>query len=471
LPIDLPFVLEAKVDWRVLSFTLLLALVTGLVFGLAPALEAARADLQTALKNAPVARGVRRSRLREVFVVGQIALSLALLIGAGLVARALQYAQTIYPGQQPETVLTAALDPRNQGYNVARGREFYQQLTESVAALPGVEAVSLVRELQIGDGYSTTSLAVKDAPQEGNLKVEANTIAPNYFQTLGIRLLAGRDFTPADRAGAPRVVIVNEAFARRFWPGASALGKQVQVGGQGWGGGAIILDDTSQSGQQTRTAREGWAEIIGVVADGKSRSAGQSPPPFVYSPFLQSRSDNLGMTLVLRQRGDTANALAAVRREVQTLDSNLPVSAAMTLTEAVRQVMLPWRVVGLLANVFGLIGLGLAALGIYGLVSYTVNQRTHEIGVRIALGAQRRDIFKLVIGHGLKLALLGVAVGLALAFGLTQALADLLFGVSASDPATYLSLSLLLVLVVLVASFIPARKATRTDPLIALRQE
>jgi predicted permease len=471
LPIDLPFALEAKVDWRVLSFTLLLALVTGLVFGLAPALEAARADLQTALKNAPVARGVRRSRLREVFVVGQIALSLALLIGAGLVARALQYAQTIYPGQQPETVLTAALDPRNQGYNVARGREFYQQLTESVAALPGVEAVSLVRELQIGDGYSTTSLAVKDAPQEGNLKVEANTIAPNYFQTLGIRLLAGRDFTPADRAGAPRVVIVNEAFARRFWPGASALGKQVQVGGQGWGGGAIILDDTSQSGQQTRTAREGWAEIIGVVADGKSRSAGQSPPPFVYSPFLQSRSDNLGMTLVLRQRGDTANALAAVRREVQTLDSNLPVSAAMTLTEAVRQVTLPWRVVGLLANVFGLIGLVLAALGIYGLVSYTVNQRTHEIGVRIALGAQRRDIFKLVIGHGLKLALLGVAVGLALAFGLTQALADLLFGVSASDPATYLSLSLLLVLVVLVASFIPARKATRTDPLIALRQE
>jgi predicted permease len=471
LPIDVPFAVEARVDWRVLSFTLLLALLTGVIFGLAPALEAARADLQTALKDAPLARGVKRSRLRHAFVVGQIALSLVLLIGAGLLARALQYAQTIYPGRQPETVLTASLDPRNQGYSVARAREFYQQLTERVAALPGVEAVSLARELQIGDGYSTTSLAVKDAPQEGNLKVEANTIAPNYFQTLGIRLLSGRDFTAADREGAPRVVIINEAMARRFWPGASALGKQVQVGGTGWGGTAIILDGASKPGKQAQMEREGWAEVIGVVEDGKSRISGQAPPPFVYYPFLQSRSNNLGMTLVLRQRGDTANALAAVRREVQALDPNLPVQAAMTLPEAVRLVTLPWRVAGALANVFGLIGLALAALGIYGLVSYTVNQRTHEIGVRVALGAQRRDIFKLVIGHGLKLALLGVAVGLALAFGLTRALADLLFGVSASDPVTYLGISLLLVLVALAASFIPARRATRTDPLVALRHE
>ena len=471
LPIDLPFALDAKVDWRVLGFTLLLALLTGIIFGLAPATEAARADLQTALKDAPLARGVKRSRLRQAFVVGQIALSLVLLIGAGLFARALQYAQTIYPGRQPETVLTAAMDPRNQGYSVARAREFYQQLTERVAALPGVEAVSLARELQIGDGYSTTSLAVKDAPQEGNLKVEANTIAPHYFQTLGIWLLSGRDFTLADREGAPRVVIINKAMARRFWPGESALGKQVQVGGQGWGGAAIILDDTSQRGKQAQAMGEGWAEVIGVVEDGKHRIAGQAAPPFVYSPFLQSQSYNLGMTLLLRYRGDAANLPAAVRREAQALDPNLPVQAAMTLSEAVRLVTLPWRVAGMLANVFGLIGLALAALGIYGLISYTVNQRTREIGVRVALGAQRRDIFKLVIGHGLRLALLGVVVGLALSFGLTRALADLLFGVSASDPATYLGISLLLVLVALVASFIPARRAIMTEPLAALRHE
>jgi len=449
LPIDAPFALEPKVDWRVLSFTLLLALLTGLIFGLAPAVEAARADLQTALKDAPAARGVNRSRLRQAFVVGQIALSLVLLIGAGLFARALQYAQTIYPGRQPETVLTAAMDPRQQGYSVARAREFYRQLTERVAALPGVEAVSLARELQIGDGYSTTGLAVKDAPHESNLKVEANTIAPHYFQTLGVKLLNGRDFTLADREAAPRVVIINEALARRFWPGASALGKQAQVGG------------------------EGWAEVIGVVEDGKSRISGQAPPPFVYRPFLQSQSDNLGMTLILRQRGDAASAplRAAVRREAQALDPNLPLQAPVTLPEAVRLATLPWRVVGVLANVFGLIGLALTALGIYGLVSYTVNQRMREIGVRVALGAQRRDIFKLVIGHGLRLALLGVAVGLALSFGLTRALSALLFGVSATDPATYLGISSLLVLVALAASFIPARKATRTDPLVALRHE
>jgi predicted permease len=447
LPIALPFAVEAKVDWRVLSFALLLALLTSIIFGLAPALEASRADLHTALKDAPAARGVKRSRLRQAFVVGQIALSLALLICAGLFARALQYAQTIYPGRQPETVLTATMDPREHGYSVARAREFYQQLTERVAALPGVEAVSLARELQIGDGYSTTSLAIKDVPLESNLKVEANTIAPNYFQTMGIALLAGRDFTPADREGAPRVVIINEAMARRFWPGASALGRQVQVGGAE------------------------WAEVIGVVENGKHRVAGETPPPFVYMPFLQSQNGITNMTLVLRQRGDAANGLAAVRREVQALDPNLPVQAAMTLTEAVRLVTLPWEVAGTLANAFGLIGLVLAALGIYGLVSYTVNQRTHEIGVRVALGAQRRDIFKLVLGQGFKLALLGIAVGLALSFGLTRALADLLFGVSASDPATYLSISSLLVLVALLACFVPARRATKVDPMRALRQE
>ncbi|MGH9851015.1 MAG: ADOP family duplicated permease, partial [Blastocatellia bacterium] len=436
IPIAVPFAIEAKVDWRVLIFTLLLALLTGIIFGLAPAMEAARTDLHTTLKDVPSSRGVRRSRLRHAFVVGQIALSLVLLIGAGLFTRALQYGQTVYPGRDPETVLKVELDPRQQGYSVARAREFYQQLTERVATLPGVEAVSLARALQIGPGYGTTSLAVKDAPHEGNLRAEFNIVMPRYFQTLGITLLSGRDFTLADREGAPRVVIINEALQRRFWPGANALGKQVSAG------------------------EGGWAEVVGVVENGKSRLSGQTPRPLVYWPFLQSGSDNLDMNLLLRHHGDTGNLLSAVRREVQTLDPNLPAQSPMTLSEAVRLATLPWRVVGVLANVFGLIGLALAALGVYGLVSYTVNQRTHEIGVRVALGAQRRDIFKLVIGHGLKLALLGVAVGLALSFGLTRALAALLFGVSASDPVTYLGVSSLLALVALAASFIPARAAT-----------
>ena len=447
LPLEAPFALDAKVDWRVLSFTLLLALVNGVVFGLAPALEASRADLQTALKDAPSSRGFRRSRLRHAFVVGQIALSLVLLIGAGLFARALQYAQSVYPGRQPETVLTAGLDPRQNGYSVARAREFYQKVSTRVETLPGVEAVSLAQLLYTAEGGGNTDLSIKDSPHEGVL-TQINTVTPRYFQTLGIMLLTGRDFTASDREAGPRVVIVEEATAHRFWPGESALGKQVRVGG----------------------AAE-WAEVIGVVENSMPRIPGQPAPPFVYLPYLQSRSNNSNLTLLVRHHGDTASVLAAVRREVQALDPNIPLQLPMTLYEAARLAALPWRIAGMLAIVFGLLGLALAALGIYGLVAYTVNQRTHEIGVRVALGAQRSDIFKLVIGHGLKLGLLGVALGLGLSFALTRLLSSLLFGVSASDPAIHLGTALLLVLVALIASFIPARRAMKSDPLTALRHE
>lgn len=447
LPLEAPFALDAKVDWRVLSFTLLLALVTGVVFGLAPALEASRADLQTALKDAPSSRGFRRSRLRHAFVVGQIALSLVLLIGAGLFARALQFAESVYPGRQPETVLTAGLDPQQNGYSAARAREFYQKLATRVEALPGVETVSLAQLLYTAEGGGNTDLSIKDPPHE-RVFTQINTVAPRYFETLGITLLTGRDFTAADRETGPRVAIVEEATALRFWPGDSALGKQVRVGGA-----------------------EEWAEVIGVVENSMPRIPGQPAPPFVYRPYLQSRSNNSNLTLLVRHHGDTASVLAAVRREVQALDPNIPLQLPMTVYEAARLAALPWRVAGMLATIFGLIGLALAALGIYGLVAYTVNQRTHEIGVRVALGAQRSDIFRLVIGHGLKLGLLGVALGLALSFALTRLLSSLLFGVSASDPAIFLSTGLLLVLVALVASFIPARRAMKGDPLTALRHE
>ncbi|MEK6322865.1 MAG: ABC transporter permease [Acidobacteriota bacterium] len=448
LPDSVPFALDVKVDWRVLSFTLVLSMFTGLVFGLAPAMAASKADLIPALKDAPSVLGVKRSRLRNAFVIGQIALSLVLLVGAGLFTRAIQYAQTVYPGNEPDTVLTADIDPREQGYTTAQSRAFYQRLIERLTAFPGVELASLAQELYIGEGYSTTNLVVKDVNDESKVLTEFNTVAPDYFRTMGIALLAGRDFTPADREGAPRVVIVDEATARRFWPGTSPLGKQVRV----------------------RGARE-WAEVVGVVENSKHRISGQSPPPFVYEPYLQYQSDNSRMTVLVRHRGDTTNVVSAIRHEVQTLDPDLPLQSAMTLTEAVRLATLPLRIANLVATAFGLVGLALAALGIYGLVSYAVNQRTHELGVRVALGAQKRDIFKLVVGHGLKLALLGVIVGLALSLGLTRMLAALLFGVSTTDPVTYLSVSLLLVIVALGACLSPARKAIRTDPMVALRHE
>jgi putative ABC transport system permease protein len=447
LPTAVPVALDANIDWRVLSFTLLLALTIGFVFGLGPAVSASKSDLLSAMKDAPALLGVKRSRLRNVFVVGQIALTLVLMIGAGLFARALQFAENLYPGRDPESVLIAGLDPSKQAYNTAKTREFYDQLTQRLTAQPGVESVSLARTLPIGGSGGNTSIEVKDAPHEGVLKAEANRIAPRYFETLGMRMLSGRDFSTADRQNTLPVLIINEAMARRFWPGESALGKEVKAGG----------------GK--------WAQVVGIVEDGTSEMSGEAPAPYVYSPYFQGESYNSTMTVLLRYRGDTAEAVVAVRREVQTLDPNLPLEYAMSLSEAVRLSVLPWRVVGIVARVFGLIGLALASMGIYGLVSYVANQRTHEIGVRVALGAQKRDILRLVVGHGLKLGVFGVTIGLALSLALTRLVASFLFGISASDPLTYISVTLLLVLVAVGASFGPARKAIGTDPMIALRHE
>ena len=447
VPVAIPFALETQVDWRVLGFTLVLALGTGIVFGLAPALEASRTNLQSALKDIASAGGGRRSRMRQAFVVGQVSLSLVLLVGAGLFARALRYGQTVYPGRDPETVLTATLNPEPLGYTVPQARVLYQRLTENLEALPGVEAVSLARGVHIGMGWANTSLAIEDAPELGDLQTETNVIAPRYFETSGIRLVSGRDFTTADREGAPRVVIVNEATVRRFWPNASPLGKRVRFG----------------EGQ--------WAEVIGVAEDSRHRIAGQAPPPFVYRAFLQGMSEQLEVTLLIRFRGDKAGALADLRREVKALDAKLPLQSPGTLAEAVESATLPWRVAGALAQGFGLLGLALAALGIYGLVSYTVSQRTREIGVRVALGAAPGDIRRLVVGHGVKLAVFGVAIGLTLSFGVTRLLTAFLFGISASDPLTYIGTAAVLGTVAMAASYIPARNAGRTDPLVALRQD
>ena len=446
VPVAIPFALDVQIDWRVLGFTLLLALGTGIVFGLAPALEASRTDLQSVLKDG-VTAGFKRSRLRQAFVVGQISLSLILLVGAGLAARALSYGQSVYPGTNPETVMTATLNPEPLGYSVPQGRVLYQQLIENLEALPAIEAASMVRGLPIGMGYGRSGITVEDAADLGSLEIESNTVGPRYFETVGVRVVDGREFRVADRAGAPQVAVVNGAMVRRFWPNASPLGKRV------------------------RFDEQGWAEVVGVVEDGRFRLAGQAPLPMVYRPFAQSASENLDMTLVMRYRGDKNAVLADLRREVKELDARLPLQYPMTLQAAVEAVTLPWKVAGSIAQGFGLLGLALAALGIYGLVSYTVSQRTREIGVRVALGAAPKDIRKLVVNQGLRLAVIGVAIGLVLSFGVTRALAAALFGISASDPLTYVGTAVVLAIVAMAASYFPARNATKTDPLVALRQD
>ena len=447
VPVAIPFALEVQIDWRVLGFTLLLALGTGIVFGLAPALEASRTDLQSVLKDAVPTTGSRRSRLRHAFVIGQIALSLVLLVGAGLAARALSYGQTVYPGTNPETVLTATLNPEPLGYSVPRGRVLYQQLIENLEALPAIEATSMVRGLPIGMGYGRSGITVEDAADQGSLQIESNTVGPRYFETVGVRVVNGREFTAADRDGAPQVAVINGAMARRFWPNANPLGKRL------------------------RFDEQGWAEVVGVVEDGRFRVAGKAPLPMVYRAFSQSSSENLDMTLVMRYRGDKTGVLADLRREVKELDPRLPLQYPMTLQAAVEAVTLPWKIAGSIAQGFGLLGLALAAIGIYGLVAYTVSQRTREIGVRVALGAAPADIRKLVVNQGLRLAVFGVAIGLVLSFGVTRVLAAALFGISASDPLTYIGTAVVLAVVAMAASYIPARNATRTDPLVALRQD
>jgi predicted permease len=358
----------------------------------------------------------------------------------------LQHARTIYPGHDPESVLLARLSPSLLGYDALRARELYRQLAERVAALPGVEAVSLARELSVGGGYSRTSLAVEGTLAESRMDVECSNVGPGYFRTLGITLLLGRDFTYRDREDTPPVLIVNQTMAQTFWPGASALGKRVSL-------------------------HEGeWSEVIGVVENGRHRIAGEAQPPYVYFPFLQSGSHNVDTTLVWRHRGDAGSGLRAVRSVLDDLDSDLALQSPMTLLGAVRQATLPWRLAGMLATAFGVVGLSLAVLGVYGLVSYTFSQRAQEIGVRMALGAKPRDVFKLVMGQGLRLALSGVGVGVALALVSTRALADLLFGISTGDRATYFGVALLLVLVALVACWLPARRAARVEPMAELRR-
>jgi len=446
----LPLALDFRPDWRVFAFTLLLSSVTGVLFGLAPALQASKQDLASALKDDAGGRRLSRSRLRDLFVAGQIALALVLLVSAGLFMRALTRARTVFPGERPEEVLTVTLDPHLLGYTHERTLEFYRQLTERVAGLPGVERAAVAAGIPVGNGYPMTAYVINEQPTE----VGFNTISPTYFETMRIPLLRGRNFTDADRTGAPRVAIVDEQLARRFFPDRDPVGQ-------------YLYEDTPPG--QPRVP----VEIVGVVRGGTGASLGWQPTYFVYTPVAQPH-EGFGISrliLHVRTRRPAQEVFAGVRREVRALEPNLPLLSTAPLTEAMSLTLLPQRLVATVAGLFGLLGLALAAVGIFGLVSYAVTQRTHEFGVRMALGAQGRDVFKLVLRQGLKLALVGIAAGLCGALIVTRFLTSLLYGVSAADPLTYAGVALLLVVVTLFACYVPARRATKVDPMVALRYE
>ena len=443
--------LELGLDWRVLAFTLGVSVATGIVFGLAPALQASRLDIVMALKSEDAQRaGSRRSRLRAVFVTAQVTLSVVLLVSAGLFIRSLQSANTIDPGFRVDHALTIPINLGLLRYKETEGENFYRNLLARVEAQPGVERASLVRFAQLGFSFAQFQVFAAgraSGKTDEGISTGFNVVGPNYFKTMETPLLRGRDFTEADRKGAPDVVVLNQTLAATLWPGEEALGKRVSISGPD---GPFL-------------------EVVGVARDGKYRSLGEAPHPYIYQPLLQSYDPK--MTLVVRTTGPPQSVATAMREQIRTLDANLPVADVKTLRDQLDLSLFPSRVAAWTLGGFGVLALLLAAIGIYGVVSYSVAQRTREIGVRMAMGAREKDVLRLVLGEGLFVIAVGLALGLLLAAAATRVIASLLYGVEATDPLTFAGVPLLLGFVALVASYIPARRATKVDPLVALRYE
>jgi predicted permease len=448
-PVDVPLAIELRIDHRVLLFTVAISVVTGLLFGLLPALQATKTDLVTALKDEAATGGYRRSYLKNGLIVFQVALSLVLLISGGLMLRGLQRAQTLELGFVPQNAVEVSFDLRLQGYDRARSKEFQKSLLERVRAMPGVEGAGIADLVPVDLHFSSSPIVIEGrAPERSASAPRAlnNRISPGYFSAMGTRLIEGRDFTEQDDEKATRVAIVNETFARRFWPGEGALGKRFAIGGPD----APMI------------------EVIGVAEDGKYAGLTEDARPFVYRPIWQSYSGT--SNLIVRSETDLQRLIAGLRNELAALDPQLPVSSK-TMVEHLGFSLFPARIAASALGSFGVLALLLAAIGLYGVMSYTVSKRTREIGIRMALGAQSRDVMNMVLRQGMTLATAGVAIGLAAAFALTRVMTSLLYGVNATDPATFGLIALLLSGVALAACYIPARRALKVDPMIALRHE
>ena len=447
-PSSLPFTLNGHADRTVLLVTMVVAILSAMIFGILPGLRTSSLEPITVLKEeaGSMSSGIHKSRLSRALVVVQISLSLLLLISAGLFARSLRNAQRLDPGFDPNHVLLASYELGPAGYSEAQGIAFHRQLLSKLEALPGVESVTLADFSPLSFSlHSDDVLPDGYLPKPGeSMEVSRAIVGPNYLRTMRIPIIGGRDFTEQDMEKSQRVAIVNQAFVDRYWPGQDPLGKRISVYGQ-------------------------WFNVVGVARNGKYRRLVYPPEPVFFQPLYQRYRDLV--TIHARVTGDPQGYAAEVERTVHQLNADLPVFGVTTLKSSMQLGSIFERLAGTFAGAFGLLALILAAVGIYGVIAYTTRQRTHEIAIRIALGAERVAVFWLVLGQGLLLTLTGLSAGVAVSLALTRYLKSVLFGVTATDLLTYAAVALLLCLVSLVACYIPARRATKVDPMVALRYE
>ena len=452
--------LDFRLDLRVLAGTLAVGLLAAPLFGLFPALLASRPDVVPLLKGAAPVAGGRRWRVtpRNVLVVGQIAVSFALLVSSALLARSFVNQRQIDPGFVPRPMVFSTLSPGAVGYDRVRTREFYRQLLERLAATPGVERATMVRHLPLNGlfgGGATAEVAIpgfEPPPDAGSLRLRFNAVATGYFETMGIRLVRGRDFLVTDGPDAQAVVLINQTMARRFWPDQDPVGWHMIIA---TGSGAASRRD---------------CEIVGVVQDGKYLNLNETPEPYLYLPYAQQPWGE--MTVVARVSTDARAMTEVFRREVARLDAAMPIMQVTTMDQHMQSALVGQRAVAVLVGALGGFGLLLSVIGLYGVVAFLVSRRTREIGIRIALGAGRADVVRDVVAQGGRLAAVGVVVGLGLALAVMSGLRhDVVYGLSRFDPVTYVATAALVLLTALAGSYVPARRASRVDPIAALRAE